>query len=68
MAARTLCRKEVTRTLPFPISEVDNMLIMVALNTDSEGGEGDTVSFLSVLLGFLDLAYEAGLHSSLLIV
>jgi len=54
----------MTTAMPLPLIIVDSMVVVLPPETEAEFGKGNTVSFLSIALGFFNLANQAGLHES----
>ena len=54
----------MTTAMPLPLIIVDSMVVVLPPEIEGELGKGNTVSFLSIALGFFNLANQAGLHES----
>lgn len=50
--------------MPLPSIIVDRMVIVLPSEIQAELGKGNTVSFLSIALGFFNLTNQARLHKS----
>jgi hypothetical protein len=67
VAASAPTGEEVTGAMPVAVLESQSVGIMIAPKGDSHLLESDTVAFLSVALGLLDLADQARVHALLLL-
>jgi hypothetical protein len=62
MSADPVTMEVVTVTIPFPISKGDAMRVVGAVDGYCESLKMEAFAFLSVLLGFFDLADHSRVH------
>jgi hypothetical protein len=64
MTALATCGEEIATAMPLPFIITECMIVVLPSEIEAEFRKGNAVSFSSIALGFLNLADQAGLHTS----